>query len=269
MVVFCDEHGMETAPELYHLPGFYEPFSAISHLFGAVVFSALGLLLLRRAGGDRERLIFLGVYVASCVFALSMSTLFHMLVRGGRGHRVVELLDHGAIFLFIAGSFTPAHGLLFRGWLRWGPLVLIWGAALTGIAVKTLFFDDLEEWLGLTLYLALGWFGAISGLLLALRHGFLFVQPLLGGGVAYSVGAIVQFNQGLILIPGVVHPHELFHLAVLIGAFYHWLFVWQFANGEPTMHQWPAVRMKRHHPLGEAGGGGECSLICWGKRVLA
>ena len=114
-------------PPLYHLPGFHEPFSAISHLFGAGLFLVLGFLLLRRGWGDTARLIFLGVYAVSCVLLLSMSAVFHMVVRGGPAHRVMERLDHGAIFILIAGTFTPGHGLLFRGPLRWGsPAVQNW-----------------------------------------------------------------------------------------------------------------------------------------------
>jgi len=133
------------APELYHLPGFHEPFSAISHLLGAVVFLFLGIRLLQRGRGDRARLIFLGIYVGAGVFLLSMSGVYHMMVRGAMASRVMARLDHGAIFILIAASFTPAHGLLFRGALRWGPLVLVWIGAITGITLKTIFFDNLAE----------------------------------------------------------------------------------------------------------------------------
>jgi channel protein (hemolysin III family) len=224
---------MGTEPQLYHLPGFHEPFSAMSHLFGAVVFLFLGYLLLRRARRNPDGMIYVGVYVFSVVLLLSMSGVYHMVVRGGAAHKVMERLDHGAIFILIAGSFTPAHGILFRGWLRWGPLLLIWGAAITGITLKTVFFDDLPEWLGLSLYLTLGWCGIFSGTLLACRYGFAFVKPLFMGGLAYSIGAVIDFLKWSTVLPGVIHPHELLHLAVLLGVFFHWLFVWQFATGEP------------------------------------
>jgi len=219
-------------PELYHLPGFHEPFSAISHLFGAGLFVVLGFLLFRRGRGDTARLIFLGVYAVSCVLLLSMSAVFHMVVRGGPAHRVMERLDHGAIFILIAGTFTPGHGLLFRGPLRWGPLLLVWVAALAGVTLKTVFFDDLAEWLGLTFYLALGWCGVVSVALLGRRYSAAFVAPLLLGGLAYSAGAVAEFLGWPVLVPGVIHAHEVFHVAVLTGACFHWWFVWQFATGE-------------------------------------
>ena len=110
--------------------------------------------------------------------------------------------------------------------------MVIWSAAITGITLKTIYFDDLAEWVGLTLYLGLGWVGAMSALLLVQRYGFGFVAPLVWGGIAYSFGAVAEYLGWLTLIPGVVHSHEVFHLFVLAGAFWHWLFVWQFATGE-------------------------------------
>src|SRR5437660_11683735 len=104
-------------PDLYHLPCCHEPFSAISHLGGAVIFVALGAALLWRCRSNGTRLAFLGVFAVACVLQFSLSGVFHMLVRGGIAQRVFERLDHGAIFVLIAATFTPAHGLLFHGWL--------------------------------------------------------------------------------------------------------------------------------------------------------
>jgi channel protein (hemolysin III family) len=212
----------------YPIPGFSDPVSSLSHLIGAVVFAVLGYFLLRRACG---RFAFLGVYVFSVVFLLAMSGVFHLLPRGGSGRAVLERLDHGAIFVLIAGTFTPAHGILFRGPERWGPLLLIWTAAITGITLKTIFFADLAEWLGLIFYLALGWFGAFTTGVLWWRYGFAFIKPVLWGGLAYTVGGVLDHFGLPILIPGVLGAHDLFHLAVLAGVGFHWKFVTQFAFG--------------------------------------
>jgi channel protein (hemolysin III family) len=219
-------------PELAHLPGFYEPCSAISHLFGAVLFFFLGLFLLRRGAGDRTRLVLLGIYAVSCVVLLSLSGVYHMMVRGTVSRVVMERLDHAAIFFLIAGTCTPAHGLLFRGHLRWGMLLFTWTAAIAGIIIKTVFFTAVPEWLGLSLYLALGWLGFFSAIHFGRLHGLAFIAPLLLGGIVYSVGATLEFFDYAVLIPGLVHPHEVFHLAVLVAALLHWLFIWQFATGE-------------------------------------
>ena len=225
------------AQEVHHLPGFRDPVSAGSHLLGAAAFVLLGARLLRRGRGDAAKLAFLGVYACSCVFLMLTSAAYHSVAAGGAAQRVLLRLDHGAIFVLIAGTFTPAHGLLFRGPLRWGPLVLVWAAALAGVTLKTGFFHATPEWLSLTFYLALGWLGAVSGCLLWARHGFAFTLPLLLGGVAYSVGAVADFAGWPNPIPGVIHAHELFHLAVIAGALFHWAFVWQFAGGELPPHR--------------------------------
>jgi channel protein (hemolysin III family) len=222
-------------PDLYRFSGFYDPFSALSHLLGAAVFVVLGCLLLRRARGDAARLMFLGIYVCSCVLLLLMSGMYHMTKPGSALHEVMLRMDHGAIFVLIAGTFTPTHGLLFRGWLRWGPLALVWCAAAAGVALKAALFDQFAEWLSLSFYGALGWLGAAAGLILWRRYGFAFIRPLLLGGVAYSVGAVADFMRSPVLIAGVVQSHEVFHVAVLLGALLHWRFIWQFADGDNAL----------------------------------
>jgi hemolysin III len=237
-------------PQIIHLPGFYDPFSAISHLFGAVAFLYLGALLLRRGRGDALRLTFLGIYAFACVFLMSMSGVYHMMIRGGVPRAVMERLDHGAIFVLIAGTFTPIHGLLFRGWRRWVPLLAIWSSAICGITFKTIFFETFPEWLGLSWYLLMGWFGAISVVFIVRQSGFATILPLFYGGLAYSIGGIIDFLGWGMIVPGIIHPHEIFHLAVLVGAFVQWVFVWRIATGEIVGIPETTARAQRAAPRG-------------------
>jgi hypothetical protein len=98
---------LTTAP--YPLPGFSDPVSSWTHLAGAGAFACLAPSLLRRGRGDGARLAFLGVFTFSTVFLLSMSGVYHLLSPGGAGRAVLRRLDHGAIFMLIAGTFTPLH----------------------------------------------------------------------------------------------------------------------------------------------------------------
>jgi hemolysin III len=84
----------------------------------------------------------------------------------------------------------------------------------------------------LSFYLTLGWFGGVSAVLLVRRYGFAFIKPLLWGGIAYSIGGVVDFLRWPTVVPRVVEGHEVFHVAVLVGAVFHWRFIWQFAGGE-------------------------------------
>jgi len=168
---------MPEAGRVFSIVGFSDPVSSLTHLAGAVVFTVLGVVLLRRGRGDRGRMISLAVFAISCVLCLSLSGVYHLLSPGSAGREVLKRLDHAAIFLLIAGSFTPVHVILFRGAWRWGMLTGIWGAALAGLVLKTVYFATMPEWLGLAMYLGLGWLGVISALALARRFGWRSIQP--------------------------------------------------------------------------------------------
>ena len=216
------------------IAGFSDPFSSLTHLAAAVVFLILGIVLLQRGRGDRTRVISLCVFTFSCVLLLSLSGVYHLLEPDTPGREVLKRLDHAAIFVLIAGSFTPVHVILFRGGWRWGMLAGIWGAALAGLVLKTVFFSTMPEWLGLLMYLGLGWMGVISALHLARRYGLRFIQPLLWGALAYTAGALIEFLRWPVLLAGIVGPHEIFHLAVLAGISCHWAFILGIAAGEPV-----------------------------------
>lgn len=205
----------------YAIPGFAEPVSSLSHLLGAGIFAVLGVFLVRRGRGSASRVFALGVFVCCCVFLLSMSGVYHLLEPAGTAHRVLQRLDHAAIFAVIAGSFTPIHWILFTGWGRWGVLLLIWSLAITGITLKAVFFDSIPEVVGLASYLGLGWIGLASGIVLWRRYGFGLIRPLVYSGLSYTAGGLLEFLRWPVLIPGVLGPHELLHIGVLAGIGFH------------------------------------------------
>ncbi|MGR9107670.1 MAG: PAQR family membrane homeostasis protein TrhA [Gammaproteobacteria bacterium] len=215
---------------IYSIPGFSEPFSSLSHLIAAGVFAILGGYRLYRERGSRSRVISLSVFVFSGVLLLTASGIFHLLQPGGLGREVFRRIDHAAIFIFIAGTFTPIHGLLFDGWRRWGVLLMIWGFAVLALTLKLVFFSEMAEWLSLTLYLGMGWMGTISAGLLYQRYGTRFHKYLIAGALAYTAGALLDYFKSPGLIPGVIGPHEIFHLSVLLGMGFHWLLVHQLAQ---------------------------------------
>ena len=215
---------------IYSIPGFSEPFSSLSHLIAAGVFAIIGGFRLYRERSNKTRLFSLAVFVFSCVLLLTISGIFHLLQPGGIGREVFRRMDHAAIFIFIAGTFTPIHGLLFDGWRRWGILLMIWGLAVVCLTLKVIFLKEMAEWLGLTLYLGMGWMGIISAVLLYHRYGMRFQKYLLFGAIAYTVGALLDYFKFPGLLPGVVGSHELFHVSVLLGMGFHWFLVHQLTH---------------------------------------
>lgn len=204
--------------------GFADPVSCLTHLGAAVFFLFSGIFLLKRV---KSKLQFycLATFVSSCVFLLSMSGTYHLLPRGGYGRLVLQHLDHAAIFMLIAGTFTAVHGVLYTGGHRYLWLIAVWALTAVGITLKMVFFKDIPEGLGLAIYLGLGWAGVLWGVTLWRKFGFSYIKPLVLGGIAYTFGAVLEYFREPILIQGVIGPHELFHVAVLVGIAFHWYFV--------------------------------------------
>jgi len=207
------------------IPGFTEPFSSISHLLGALVFLVYGARLIFRARSHFGWAVAVGVFVLSGVFLLSISGVYHLLELEGVGRVVLHRLDHAGIFALIAGTFTPVHTILFTGFWRWGFLIVIWSLAIAGITLKSIFFNELAEWVGLMGYLGLGWLGILSAYMTHRLHGFAIIKPLVFGAFAYTLGATLEFLRLPVALAGVIGPHELFHVAVLAGLAWHWIFI--------------------------------------------
>ncbi|MEQ8766612.1 MAG: hemolysin III family protein [Planctomycetota bacterium] len=207
----------------------YEPFTALSHLLGALVFAGLGVLLLRRGRGDALRLLLLGVFSFSSVLLLSMSGVFHMLPEGTRARAVLGRLDKAAIFALIAGTITPIQALFFRGWVRWAVIGSMWLLAATGITLFSVFYDSLPKGLGTAVYLVMGWIAGIAGFIVWRREGTSRVWKLILGGLVYSLGAILLGLEWPVIWPGHFEAHELWHVAVLVALLLHWRFVYENA----------------------------------------
>ncbi len=235
------------------IPGFAEPFSSISHLLGAVVFVGLGVPLIGAGRGNAAKTVSLSIFVFGCVLLLCMSAAFHLLARGGEARAVLQRLDHAAIFFLIAATFTPIHIMLFTGPMRWGMLAFVWMFAAAGITMKSIYFKDVPEGLGMVLYMTMGWVGLVSMLALGRRHGLAFVSPLVAGGAAYSLGAVADYLGVPVLVPGVIASHEIFHVAVLAGIGFHWTFVRRAACHKASLSERGRMRALRRAPAAPAG----------------
>ncbi len=222
--------------DIYAIPGFREPVSSFTHLLAIPVFLILGWLLVRRAGNCWTGKISLSVLVITSVFLLAMSGVYHLLWAGAAKDTLLHL-DVAAVFALIAGTATPVHAILFRGVNRWAPLVFVWGVSITGIVLRTVLGEGFPPSARTVLFLGLGWCGLFSCVLLWRRYGYRFVEPLVFGGLAYSVGALIVIFHWPVILPGIIVAHELWHLAVLVGLGFHWRFVFQFASaGCRTKH---------------------------------
>ena len=222
------------------LPGISDPVSSLTHLFGAVVYAVAAIWLLRRSIKDRLHLGSIAVFVGSAIYLLTMSGFYHLVDRDGPQRVVLERLDHLGIFLLIAGTFTPAITIIFTSSLRGWLLASIWGTTLTAIFIRLTFFDSISHAQGVMLYLFIGWTGIFPVAMVWKRYGTEFVMPLLMGALVYTFGGIFEALGEPVVLPGIMGPHEQFHIAVLLGVGMHWYFMHQIASGElptGTYHQ--------------------------------
>lgn len=163
------------------------------------------------------------VFAATMVLLYLTSTLFHALP-SGRAKRVFLRLDHCAIYVFIAGSYTPfALGALYGPW-GWTLFGLIWSLAAFGVMMKA--FDRLSHpWLSVGLYLLMGWLVLIAAVPLAEHVPRRGIELLVAGGLAYTVG-IVFFALG----SRFRYAHALWHAFVVAGSVCHFFAVLGYAS---------------------------------------
>jgi hemolysin III len=211
-----------TAPVL---GGFCQPVSSFSHLIaaGAALLAAVPLVRLGR--GSYGRVFALSVYVSCVIAALAISGVYHSLAEGGRARLIMQRLDYFAIWLLIAGTFTAIHGLMLRGFWRGGLLCIIWGYAMVGVLLQLLWWQRFTGPTGLALYLGLGWIGLLSAIKLGRQIGYKRVLPVVGAGVVFSTGAILEACSWPVVLDPWIGAHEVFHFAVIVGIATLWLFI--------------------------------------------
>ena len=167
---------------------------------------------------------------AVCMAALfGISALYHCPNWPPATRQRLKKLDHAAIYVMIAGTFTPIGGIGIGGPEGWAMVGWIWLGALLG-AVKAFVWVDAPNRLNAGLYVMLGWLGASQLPELMARTGTQVGWWVLGGGLAYSVGALVYALQRPDPVPHVFGYHEVFHGLVILGGLCHFVAIWQILH---------------------------------------
>jgi hemolysin III len=192
---------------------FGERFNSISHLIGTVL-SVAGLTALVVMGsleGDPYKIVSFAVYGAMLVVLYLISTLYHW-VRSPRVKAILQKCDHSAIYLLIAGSYTPFTLVTLRGPWGWSLFGVSWGLAALGIT-QELTLGRRTRSVSMVLYVLMGWLALVA------VHPLVTALPpagtawLVAGGVIYSAGIYFFINDERIR-----HGHGIWHLFVLAGS---------------------------------------------------
>lgn len=194
-----------------------EVLHAITHGVG-VVLSILGLswmLYLSIAAADPWRIVASSIYGASLITLFLASTVYHGMY-ASRHRELFKLLDHCAIYLLIAGSYTPFLLVAMRTNTGWWLFGTVWALATAGI-IKKLWFRHRFPRIALASYLAMGWLIVVAAPQLADAIGANGMAWLLAGGLCYSVGAIIY------AMDEIPFNHAVWHVLVLGGGACHFL----------------------------------------------
>jgi hemolysin III len=167
--------------------------------------------------GDAWHIVSSSVYGATLILLYTASTLYHGIPHP-QAKSVLKQIDHAAIFLLIAGTYTPFTLVSLRGPWGWSLFGVVWGIALLGVLLELLGPARWRRW-SLLLYLGLGWLVivAVKPMLSAVEPGGLWL--LLGGGLAYTLGALFYAWDRL------TFNHAIWHLFVLLGSILHFFSV--------------------------------------------
>jgi hemolysin III len=201
-----------------------EPVSGLTHLGGAVaaLFGQIALLVVGWSGTAKT--ISLIVYGLSLIALFSASATYHLTKAKPAIVQTLRKLDHSAIYLLIAGTYTPFCIIAFTGFFRWGLLAIIWTIALVGIVVKV-FYVKAPRWLNALVYVVMGWLcvSAVGQMPAALPVSSMIW--LIVGGVVYTLGAVIYATKIFNFVPGKFGFHEVWHIFVLLGALAHFVSV--------------------------------------------
>ncbi len=201
--------------------------NAITHGIGAALSVAALVLLATFAAlyGDVWRVVSVSIYGATLILLYLFSTLYHG-IQHPRAKEVLRVLDHSAIFLLIAGTYTPLALVTLHGPWGWAIFGVIWGIALVGIVLNAFLMKKLN-WLFIILYVVMGWTAvvAIKPLIAMMPTGGLAWMGI--GGLIYTAG--VAFYA----IKKIPFNHAIWHLFVLGGSICHFFGIFYYVLPMP------------------------------------
>ena len=188
----------------------------VSHQYAFFASLGFGALLVAAASEPVER-VAAGVFATALATMFGVSALYHRLTWAPRARRWMRRLDHAAIYLLIAGTYTPFGLLALSGAWRWSLLPIVWGGAFVAIVLK-LAWIDAPKWLAVAVGIALGWVGIVALPQLWGHSGPAGIGLLVLGGVLYTAGAVIYAARRPDPAPAVFGYHELFHAFVIAAA---------------------------------------------------
>ncbi len=192
-----------------------EKFNTYSHLIGSLLAVAGGVVLIVQGAGDVWKVVSFSIYATTLVLMYSSSTLYHNAGQG-KTKNFLRMLDHNAIYLLIAGTYTPFVLVSLRGPWGWTLFGVVWALALIGI-LQEIWLKKKTRLASLLIYIVMGWIVVIAIVPLAGILSWTGIAWIASGGIAYTVGTIFYLYDHRF-----AHWHGIWHLFVMAGSALHY-----------------------------------------------
>jgi len=207
-----------------------DPTSALTQVV-ATVAALIGTgVLVELTWNDRPKMISLAIYGTSIVFLFAISALHHSLKLSERKRLHLNRLDHMAIFVLIAGTYTPiAYNLFPINW-RWPVLIMVWLLAIVGVLKKAT-STQLHGSLTVPLFIVVAWVGVVPGLIAFHEQRVVPLEGLLWlflGGLLYMFGSAIYHWKWPDPWPGIFGHHDIWHLFVIAASVCFYLFMFWY-----------------------------------------
>lgn len=206
-----------------------DPISALTHLIGLILCIPFVVMLIYEAQKRAAiwHIVSFAVFGTALLLLYAASTLYHMLPLSEKYSTIFKRIDHMMIFVLIAGTYTPVCLVSLHGFWGWTLFCIVWGFAAAGIIFK-IFWINAAPWISAAIYVAMGWVALIVFLPLIRAVPVGGIILVLAGGLTYTVGAVVYSIKWPSIKKKLFGSHELFHLFVMGGSFFHILFMFKY-----------------------------------------
>jgi hemolysin III len=201
-----------------------EPVNTWTH-FIPFLAGIVGLVfLILESKHNPSKLVTMTIFGASIILLYGASSILHWIRTTPEKELILIKIDHMAIFILIAGTYTPVLYYGLMGAWKWVMLIAVWLLSFIGIAIK-IWFINLSRTISTAFYLALGWIAIIPFAKLVETLPVEAIILMISGGVAYTIGGIIYATKILDFIPNKFGFHEIFHIFVVLGTLLHFLMI--------------------------------------------
>ncbi|RDY22579.1 hemolysin III family protein [Romboutsia maritimum] len=209
---------------------FREPINGFTHLLGAILsLAALLALVVRTTLTNPSPLNLASVIIfgISLMLLYSASATYHLAVAKEDTIKFLRRIDHAMIFILIAGSYAPFCLISLNGPKGWVLFSVIMAVAILGVSFKLIWFNC-PRWISTLIYVAMGWMAMflIGPLYKALSFNGIIL--LVGGGVFYTIGALIYGAKPKFLKFKSFEHHEIFHIFIMLGSLTHYICIFKY-----------------------------------------